>query len=268
MILALLAAHTSRTMERGGITSTSTSGEKSLAFSEELHEYTSRMDAAKTEEEKSEISLAGIQRAKEMYDYLEIESDLKRIKKQRLVEKHNNPFFKLDKFADPQMEQEEELAQMRPEDFWAEAPQGMSLLDCFNALYTNAIPNWLQSMGAKKTGANSAQEALELLKKSGSVSYCDYVNGKLMKTSLADFPYVHSRRYDEEYGPKAAQRALNEYHQNERELDDQNNTAFLNWLEGLPKNTKECYLRNLGYEIEDGEIKRIDYSRFFVSEDD
>lgn len=89
------------------------------------------------------------------------------------------------------------------------APQGMSSVNAFDALYTNAK---VVGLGAFSPVAGdeptSSIKAIQIFKVYCPTGYCDYVRGKLMKVDFSKFPKLDVSGYDRQYGEGAAKKAL------------------------------------------------------------
>lgn len=101
-------------------------------------------------------------------------------------------------------------------------PEGMSSVDTFNALYTNAQVIGKGSLHpAAGREPTSAWNAIQLFQAACPTGYCDYVRGKGMKV---DFKHLDEERgvvgYDRYYGKGAAQKAINAYRM-KKQLDPQ-----------------------------------------------
>ena len=92
------------------------------------------------------------------------------------------------------------------------APDGMSSVDAFNALYTNAS---VFGMGRLNPSAGetpgSPWNAIQIFKKYCPSDYCQYVRGKYMKVGFRKFPEMDTGSYDNHYGEGAAKKAIESY---------------------------------------------------------
>ncbi len=92
-------------------------------------------------------------------------------------------------------------------------PEGMTLIQAFEALYTNArvigMGKFVPLSG--DTLPDKLAEVMKIFQAHCPKHYCDYVRGKCMKVHFGDFPLVNGQLYDREYGAGAAQRAIDSF---------------------------------------------------------
>jgi hypothetical protein len=92
-------------------------------------------------------------------------------------------------------------------------PVGMSCVNAFHALWTNSKPalflsNRPELEQRQATVVGTAEKVADLFKHH---TYFDYEGGRMLKTDFSEFPKLNARLYDRDFGPGAAQKALNQY---------------------------------------------------------
>lgn len=94
-------------------------------------------------------------------------------------------------------------------------PEGMSCVNAFRALWENSKPATSIQMHQTSNSFQpetvaTAEKVAELFK---SYFNFDYEGGRLLKADFSNFPELECSLYDKAYGPKAAQKALDQYNQ-------------------------------------------------------
>lgn len=104
------------------------------------------------------------------------------------------------------------------------APDEISSVDAFTALYTNAR---ILGMGRLTLSAGEAPaspwNAIQIFKTYCPSGYCDYVRGKCMKVNFRKFPDIDATGYDKQYGKGAAEKALKSYRKTKDKSDPKEN---------------------------------------------
>ena len=92
-------------------------------------------------------------------------------------------------------------------------PENMNSVDVFIALYESA-----EVFGVGAYNPVAGQDifnhinAIQIFKNYCFNGNCRYVRGKYMKVSFRKFPELNVERYDNHYGPRSAQKAIDTYH--------------------------------------------------------
>ena len=91
-------------------------------------------------------------------------------------------------------------------------PEGVSVANVFAALYERAevlgMGIYARNSGRRLASAENAMQVFTAFCHRGS---CDYVRGKCMKVSLADFPEIDLTGFNKQYGNNAGQEAIEHY---------------------------------------------------------
>lgn len=92
-------------------------------------------------------------------------------------------------------------------------PDGMSCVNAFRALWENSKPAaFFRSFPAREAEASATvatAEKVANLFRAGT--YFDYAGGRMLKTEFSAFPKLDVRLYDRDFGPGAAQKAIEKY---------------------------------------------------------
>ena len=92
-------------------------------------------------------------------------------------------------------------------------PKGMSCVNAFRALWENSqtaafFKHFPDLEGPQAESVATAEKIADLFK---THMYFDYEGGRLLKMDFAHFPELNARLYDRNFGPGAAQRAIEKY---------------------------------------------------------
>lgn len=99
----------------------------------------------------------------------------------------------------------------------AKAPDGMSYVNAFRALWRSSQPANLFYVDSETITRQEAvlatSEKVVQFFKNLPCTYVDYAGGRLIKTDFSEYPKLAVVSYDREYGIGAAQKALDAYNQ-------------------------------------------------------
>lgn len=101
-------------------------------------------------------------------------------------------------------------------------PEGMSSVDVFHALYTNAqVIGYGKLHPAAGKIPTSPWNVVQLYQSSCRKGSCDYVRGKAMKVNFTRLGENGAEGYDQKYGKGSAQKAIDAYYKTRKLLDPQ-----------------------------------------------
>src|ERR1700722_9673561 len=93
------------------------------------------------------------------------------------------------------------------------APEGMSRVNAFRALWENSRPaaffaSFPDLEDPQAKAVSTAEKVAALLKKN---PYVDYAGGRMLKINFSTYPELNVRSYDMDFGAGAAKKAILEY---------------------------------------------------------
>ena len=111
----------------------------------------------------------------------------------------------------------------------AVAPEGMSYVNAFRALWENSQPASFfrerpETLPRQEAVVGTSEKVVQFFKNLPG-TYVDYAGGRLIKTDFSEYPKLAVVSYDRQYGIGAAQKALDAYNQTPKDRRFDKNDA-------------------------------------------